>query len=71
VRDNSECDLGARTPEVSHACWALTKRVSMRSLDVEVAERSTDEFSLAGGYSTVDGALAEVKMGENNFMGTG
>jgi outer membrane protein insertion porin family len=43
----------------------------MRSLDVEVAERSTDEFSLAGGYSTVDGALAEVKMGENNFMDTG
>ena len=40
-------------------------------LDVEVAERSTGEFAIAGGYSTVDGALAEVKVGENNFLGTG
>jgi outer membrane protein insertion porin family len=40
-------------------------------LDVVVAEQSTGDFSIAGGYSTTDGLLAEVKAGENNFMGTG
>jgi outer membrane protein insertion porin family len=40
-------------------------------LDVEVAEQSTGEFNIAGGYSSTDGLLAEVKVGENNFMGTG
>jgi outer membrane protein insertion porin family len=40
-------------------------------LDVEVAEQSTGEFNIAGGYSTTDGLLAEVKVGENNFLGTG
>jgi outer membrane protein insertion porin family len=40
-------------------------------LDVEVAEQSTGEFNISGGYSTTDGWLAEVKAGENNFLGTG
>jgi outer membrane protein insertion porin family len=40
-------------------------------LDVELAEQSTGDFSISGGYSTTDGFLAEVKVGENNFMGTG
>jgi outer membrane protein insertion porin family len=40
-------------------------------LDVEVTEGSTGEFNIAGGYSTTDGLLAEIKVGENNFMGTG
>ncbi len=40
-------------------------------LDVEVAEQSTGEFNISGGYSTTDGLLAEVKVGENNFLGTG
>ncbi len=40
-------------------------------LDVEVVERETADFNVAGGYSTVDGWLAEVKLGESNFMGTG
>jgi outer membrane protein insertion porin family len=40
-------------------------------LDVEVAEQATGNFSVSGGYSTTDGVLAEVKVGENNFMGTG
>jgi outer membrane protein insertion porin family len=40
-------------------------------LDVEVAEQSTGEFTIAGGYSTTDGLLAEVKVGERNFLGTG
>ena len=40
-------------------------------LDVEVVERDTGDFNVAGGYSTVDGWLAEVKLGDSNFMGTG
>jgi outer membrane protein insertion porin family len=40
-------------------------------LDVEVAEQSTGDFNISGGYSTTDGLLAEVKVGENNFLGTG
>ncbi|MDE2473199.1 MAG: outer membrane protein assembly factor BamA [Bradyrhizobium sp.] len=40
-------------------------------LDVEVVEQATGEFNISGGYSTTDGLLAEVKVGENNFLGTG
>ena len=40
-------------------------------LDVEVAEQSTGDFNISGGYSTTDGLLAEVKVGEHNFLGTG
>jgi outer membrane protein insertion porin family len=40
-------------------------------LDVEVAEQSTGEFNIAGGYSTTDGMLVEVKLGDSNFLGTG
>jgi outer membrane protein insertion porin family len=40
-------------------------------LDVEVAEQSTGEFNVAGGYSTTDGWLAEVKLGDSNFLGSG
>ena len=40
-------------------------------LDVEVEEQSTGEFNIAGGYSTTDGLLAEVKLGDRNFLGTG
>jgi outer membrane protein insertion porin family len=40
-------------------------------LDVDLAEQSTGDFNIAGGYSTSDGLLAEVKAGENNFLGTG
>jgi outer membrane protein insertion porin family len=40
-------------------------------LDVDVEEQSTGEFNISGGYSTVDGLLAEVKLGDRNFLGTG
>ncbi len=40
-------------------------------LDVDVEEQSTGEFNIAGGYSTTDGLLAEVKLGDRNFLGTG
>jgi outer membrane protein insertion porin family len=40
-------------------------------LDVEVAEQATGDFNIAGGYSTTDGLLAEVKLGDRNFLGSG
>lgn len=40
-------------------------------LDVEVAEQSTGEATVSGGYSTTDGLLAEVKVGDRNFLGSG
>ena len=40
-------------------------------LDVETVEQSTGDFSVAGGYSSTDGALIEIKAGERNFYGTG
>src|SRR5258707_7529760 len=51
-----------------------TKPGSVRDrvlLDVEVAEQSTGEFTISGGYSTTDGLLAEVKVGDRNFLGSG
>jgi outer membrane protein insertion porin family len=40
-------------------------------LDVDTVDESTGDFSISGGYSTVDGLLAEVKVGDRNFYGTG
>lgn len=40
-------------------------------LMVEVEEKSTGDFSVSGGYSTTDGALAEVSISERNFLGRG
>jgi outer membrane protein insertion porin family len=38
---------------------------------VDVEEQLTGEFSVAGGYSTAAGWLAEVSVGERNFLGKG
>jgi outer membrane protein insertion porin family len=40
-------------------------------LDVEAIDQPTGDFNISGGYSTTDGALVEVKVGERNFYGTG
>ncbi len=40
-------------------------------VDVALEERQTGDFAVAGGYSTVDGWLAEIKLGDSNFAGTG
>ena len=40
-------------------------------LNVEVEEQSTGEFSIAGGYSTSDGLVGEVSVGERNLLGRG
>jgi outer membrane protein insertion porin family len=40
-------------------------------INVDVEEQSTGEFSVGGGYSTSDGILGEVSIGERNLLGTG
>ena len=40
-------------------------------INVEVEEQSTGEFSISGGYSTADGWLGEVSVGERNLLGRG
>jgi outer membrane protein insertion porin family len=40
-------------------------------LDVEALDQATGDFNISGGYSTTDGWLAEVKLGDRNFYGTG
>jgi outer membrane protein insertion porin family len=57
-----------KTVKISTKPGSVADRVV---LDVEVAEQSTGEFTISGGYSTTDGMLAEVKLGDSNFLGTG
>jgi len=40
-------------------------------LDVEVVDQPTGEIYLSGGYSTTDGLMAELKVGDRSFYGTG
>ncbi|MFG1344699.1 outer membrane protein assembly factor BamA [Xanthobacter autotrophicus DSM 431] len=40
-------------------------------LVVDVEDQPTGEFSISGGYSTADGVIAEVSVGEKNFLGRG
>jgi outer membrane protein insertion porin family len=40
-------------------------------LNVDVEDQLTGDFSVAGGYSTAAGFLAEVSVGERNFLGSG
>jgi outer membrane protein insertion porin family len=57
-----------KTVKISSRPGSVADRVV---LDVEVAEQSTGDFTISGGYSTTDGLLAEVKVGDRNFLGTG
>ena len=57
-----------KTVKISNKPGSAPDRVV---LDVEVVDQSTGDFNIAGGYSTTDGALAEVKVGDRNFSGTG
>jgi outer membrane protein insertion porin family len=40
-------------------------------LDVEAVDQNTGDLNVAGGYSTIDGWMVEVKVGDRNFYGTG
>jgi outer membrane protein insertion porin family len=57
-----------KTVKISTKPGSATDRVV---LDVDLAEQSTGDFNISGGYSTTDGLLAEVKVGDSNFLGTG
>lgn len=40
-------------------------------VNVDVEDQPTGEFSVAGGYSSQDGVIGEVALGERNFLGRG
>jgi outer membrane protein insertion porin family len=40
-------------------------------LNVDVEDQATGEFSIAGGYSSTDGIISEVSIGERNLWGEG
>jgi outer membrane protein insertion porin family len=40
-------------------------------INVDVDEQPTGDFSISGGYSTVEGPIAEVSVSERNLMGRG
>jgi outer membrane protein insertion porin family len=40
-------------------------------VNVEVEEQSTGEFAFSGGFSTADGVIGEVSVGERNLLGRG
>ena len=40
-------------------------------INVDVEDQPTGSFGISGGYSTVDGIVAEVSLSESNFMGRG
>lgn len=41
------------------------------NIDITVAEKSTGELSIGGGYSTGDGPLGDFRIRERNFLGKG
>lgn len=48
-----------------------TDNPDQMDLEVEVEEKSTGTINLGVGYSTLDGALAQVGISEKNFLGKG
>ena len=57
-----------KTVKVSSEPGSAPDRVVV---NVDVEEQSTGEFSFSGGYSTADGLIGEVAIGERNLLGTG
>lgn len=57
-----------KTVKISNRAGSASDRVV---LDVEAVDEATGDFNIAGGYSTTDGALVQVKAGDRNFYGTG
>jgi outer membrane protein insertion porin family len=40
-------------------------------VDVDLEEKETGDFTFGGGYSTVDGVIGNISIGERNFLGLG
>jgi outer membrane protein insertion porin family len=57
-----------KTVKITEAPGSAPDRVIV---NVAVEEQATGDFWISGGYSTTDGLLAEVTVGEKNLMGSG
>ncbi len=57
-----------KTVKISNEPGSAPDRVV---INVDVEEMPTGEFSIAGGYSTSDGFIAEVSVADRNLMGRG
>ncbi|HWK94232.1 MAG TPA: outer membrane protein assembly factor BamA [Pseudolabrys sp.] len=57
-----------KTVKISNEPGSAPDRVVV---NVNVEETSTGEFSIAGGYSTADGFIAEASVADRNLMGRG
>jgi outer membrane protein insertion porin family len=57
-----------KTVKITNESGSAPDRVVV---NVDVEDQQTGEFTISGGYSTVEGPLAEVSVGERNLMGTG
>jgi outer membrane protein insertion porin family len=57
-----------KTVRISNEPGSAPDRVVV---NVDVEEQSTGDFSVAGGFSTAQGWLAEVSVAERNLLGTG
>jgi outer membrane protein insertion porin family len=57
-----------KTVKITNETGSAADRVIV---NVDLEEQMTGEFSVAGGYSTADGLIGEVSIGERNFLGRG
>jgi outer membrane protein insertion porin family len=57
-----------KTVKITAAPGSAPDRVVV---DVELEEQQTGDFTFGGGYSTVDGLIGNVSIGDRNFLGTG
>jgi len=57
-----------KSVKIENAAGSAPDRVV---LNVNLDEQQTGDFWIGGGYSTTAGALAELKIGDRNFLGTG
>jgi outer membrane protein insertion porin family len=57
-----------KTVRISNEPGSAPDRVIV---NVDVEEKATGQFSVAGGYSTADGFLAEIGIADRNLMGRG
>ena len=57
-----------KTVKITDAPGSVADRVVVK---VDVEEQDTGNFSIMGGYSTTDGVVGEVSIGERNLLGRG
>jgi outer membrane protein insertion porin family len=57
-----------KTVKITNAPGTAPDRIVV---DIDVEDQKTGDFNIMGGYSTTDGLLGEVSIGERNLMGRG